>query len=144
MANPLIQSGSKVALHFTLRLQRSGRIVETTRGEAPMRLTLGDGSLHPNLEAVLYGLKAGVTQRFHLPPATYGYREPQNIHCLPRNEFDAKLTLEPGNVVAFDLPNGQTVLGLVLAASESSVTVDFNHPLAEEVLDFEVEILEVD
>jgi FKBP-type peptidyl-prolyl cis-trans isomerase SlpA len=108
-----------------------------------MRLTVGDGTLHSALEAVLCGMKAGDKRRFHLGPETYGYRDPQNVHHLDRNEFNREFALEPGNVVAFDLPNGQAVPGMIVAVSDCSVTVDFNHPLAGEPLDFEVEILEV-
>jgi FKBP-type peptidyl-prolyl cis-trans isomerase SlpA len=140
---PIIGFGSDICLHFTLRLKESARIAETTRGEAPMRLTVGDGTLHPGLEAVLYGMKAGDIRRFQLSPDTYGFRDPQNIHRLPRYEFTDELALEPGNVVAFDLPNGQAIPGMITAVSDAEVTVDFNHPLAGRALDFEVEILQV-
>lgn len=109
-----------------------------------MRLTVGDGTLHPALEAVLYGLKAGDSGRFRLSQDAYGSRDPQNVYRLPRNEFTDEVPLEPGNVVAFDLPNGQSVPGMITAVSDATVTVDFNHPFAGEALDFEVEILEVE
>lgn len=108
-----------------------------------MRLRVGDGTLHPGLEAVLYGMKAGDTRRFQLGSDTYGFRHPQNIHRLARCEFTDERILEPGNVVAFDLPNGQAIAGMITAVSDAVVTVDFNHPLAGKALDFEVEIVEV-
>lgn len=138
-----IGPGSRVSLHFTLRLQRNAWIAETTSGEEPMRLTLGDGTLHAGLEAVLRGLKAGDARRFQLAPDTCGVRDPQNIHQLGRDQFADHAELEPGKLVAFDLPNGETIPGLITAVSNATVTVDFNHPLAGEALDFEVEILEV-
>jgi FKBP-type peptidyl-prolyl cis-trans isomerase SlpA len=143
VVEPVIGFGSTICLHFTVRLQRDARVAETTRGEAPMRLTIGDGTLHPRLEAVLYGMKAGDSRCFELDPDTYGFRDPGNVYRLPRDQFTGELALQPGSLVAFDLPNGEVVPGLIAEVSASAVTVDFNHPLAGEALEFEVEILEV-
>ena len=143
VGEPVIGLGSRICLHFTLRLKQSARIAETTRGQLPMRLTIGEGTLHPALEAVLYGMEAGESRRFDLGPDTYGFRDPQNVYRLSRDQFTDERALEPGNLMAFDLPNGQVIPGLITAVSGAAVTVDFNHPLAGESLEFEVEILEV-
>jgi FKBP-type peptidyl-prolyl cis-trans isomerase SlpA len=62
---------------------------------------------------------------------------------MPRSDFPIDMSLEPGIVVAFDLPSGDEVPGTVVEVSEHEVQVDFSHPLAGHDLVFEVEILEV-
>lgn len=140
--DPVIGVGSPIAIHFTLRF-RNGRVVETSRGEAPLHCTVGDGTLHPGLEAVLCGLRAGEHRCFQLGPDTYGVRDPHNVHRLPRSEFPDEITQEPGTVVAFELPDGQAIPGMITEVSGTMVEVDFNHPLAGAALSFEVQILDV-
>ena len=51
--------------------------------------------------------------------------------------------LVPGAIIEFTQDNGQTLPGIIGAVNEHEASVDFNHPLAGEVLLFEVEVVEV-
>ena len=46
--------------------------------------------------------------------------------------------------MAFDLPNGQSMHGILRAIDAETVTVDFNHPLAGLAVEFEVKIISVE
>jgi FKBP-type peptidyl-prolyl cis-trans isomerase 2 len=43
-------------------------------------------------------------------------------------------------LVEFSMPNGQTVAGRILEIGDEAVKVDFNHPLADLAVEFEVEV----
>jgi FKBP-type peptidyl-prolyl cis-trans isomerase SlpA len=135
--------GSTVTLHLSLTLE-DGTVAEETFSGEPHTFRMGDGSLVHGLELGLYGLKPGDTQRLRLEPEqAYGLRDPQKVHRLPREQFSDAIQPEPGLIIGFDTPDGEAIPGAVLAVSDDSVEVDFNHPLAGHVITFDVEIIDV-
>jgi FKBP-type peptidyl-prolyl cis-trans isomerase SlpA len=134
---------SRVTLHLSLTLE-DGTVAESTFGAEPFTFTMGDGSLVRGLEIALYGLVPGARQRLQLEPEqTWGPRDPQRVHSMPRAAFDAGLELAPGVIVGFETPDGEELAGTVLEAGEHDVRIDFNHPLAGHSVIYDVEILEV-
>ncbi|MDF1764542.1 MAG: FKBP-type peptidyl-prolyl cis-trans isomerase, partial [Oleibacter sp.] len=74
-----IRTGSKVTLHFALKLS-ADQEVDSTFGNEPASFTLGDGNLLPGFETYLLGLKAGDTGSFTVPPQeAFGQPNPQNM-----------------------------------------------------------------
>jgi FKBP-type peptidyl-prolyl cis-trans isomerase SlpA len=138
-----IDVGSTVTLHLALTLE-DGSVAETTFDDEPLTFTMGDGTLVRGLELALYGLKPGDTQRLALyPEQAFGLHDPERIHRLPRAGFPADIDLTPGNIIAFDTPDGEEIAGTLLSLDEDSAEVDLNHPLAGRRILFDVEILEV-
>ena len=56
MTESRIGHDSEVTLHFTLKLP-NGDVVDTTLDKQPATFKVGDGSLLPGFEQVLFGLK---------------------------------------------------------------------------------------
>lgn len=137
---PKISIGDPVTLHY--RLSCNGQeIVNTFTGE-PETFCLGQYEIDPRLEVLLIGLQAGDHRTFDLDPgAAFGSHDANLIHNLPRSDFGADLELISGHEVEFTLPNGQTLAGTVLNVAADRVEVDFNHPLADLPIMFEVKIL---
>ncbi len=130
-------------MHYTLSLS-DGTVADSSRPGNPLRFVLGDGTLETGLEVLLRGLHGGDRARFDLAPGqAFGERDPAGVHGMPRAEFPADMALAEGTVVEFTTPGGDAIAGTVVEMDEDSVTVDFNHPLAERELSFEVEIISV-
>ncbi|XOV78885.1 MAG: FKBP-type peptidyl-prolyl cis-trans isomerase [Aestuariibacter sp.] len=144
-ANAVIGDSSRVVLHFNLKLE-DGTAADSTRvHNKPAKLVMGDGSLTPNFESCLRGLKVGDEKSFTLPPDdAFGMPNPDNIHHVDRSKFDADTPAEPGMIIGFTQPGGVELPGIVREVVGDSVTIDFNHPLAGQTVIFEVEILEVE
>lgn len=143
-AAPVIGAGSAVAMHYTIMLE-DGTVADSTVGDEPLRFTVGDGALVEGLEQAILGLKAGDRRSLRLgPDEAFGPRDAQNIHWMPRAEFPEDMPLEPGAIIAFEMPDGDALPGAVLEITDDGVRVDFNHPLAGRTLGFEVEILAVE
>ena len=135
---------STVTLHLSLALE-DGTVAESTFDDEPLTFTMGDGTLVEGLELGLYGLKAGDTQRLVLQPQqAFGLHDPDKLHPMARVEFSPELELEAGVIIGFDTPAGEELPGTVLALTDETVEVDFNHPLAGRVVVFEVEIIAVE
>jgi FKBP-type peptidyl-prolyl cis-trans isomerase SlpA len=128
-------------LHYCLRLG-DGAVVDSTEGDAPLRLRIGDGTLHPTLERCLAGLTAGARKTFHIASEQgFGPYDPEMVRPMERSEFSDQAMLEPGTMIAFETPTGDTVPGRILSIEEQHVLIDFNHPLAGRDFEFEVHIL---
>ncbi|MEW5248932.1 FKBP-type peptidyl-prolyl cis-trans isomerase [Microbulbifer sp. 2201CG32-9] len=142
MSDNLIGEHSRVTLHFSLKLE-DGTEVDSTFSGDPASFSVGDGSLLPGFEKALFGLKMGDEAQFQIPPeAGFGRRNPANIQKVRRDHFSPDMALEPGLVISFDNGSGE-LPGVVQAVGEDEVTVDFNHPLADQTLIFQVKIIEV-
>jgi FKBP-type peptidyl-prolyl cis-trans isomerase SlpA len=142
-AAAIIAEGSDVKVHLSVILE-DGTCALSTRGEEPLALLIGDGTLPPTIERVLQGMRQGEKKCLDLDPEyAWGVPDPSNIHTLPRTDFPADLDPKPGQIIAFDLPNGEDLAGTVLSAQDDRVEMDFNHPMAGHRITLEVEILEV-
>lgn len=135
-----LRLGDQITLHYRLSCQ--GETLVDSFPEGPETFSLGQGDIDPRLETLLLGLRVGDRRLFELEPGeAFGPRDPAMIHTLPRTDFPADMELEVGSGVEFELPNGQTLSGSVLAIDDDGVRVDFNHPLAGLPVNFEVQIL---
>lgn len=140
---PGIQPGSRVRLHLEIILE-DGTPAVSSFGEEAMELTLGDGTLAAGLEGLLMGLDAGADERILADGSDlYGSRDETKTHWLPRSDFPPNLTLNRGQVVAFDAPGGQEVAGILVETESDRVRVDFNHPLSGRSLQIRAQILSV-
>lgn len=142
MSEQRIGQNSTVTLHFALKFD-NGDVVDSNFEKDPATFTIGDGSLLPGFERVLFGLKDGDKRIFEiLPEQGFGTSNEQNLQVMPRNQFDS-MDLDYGVLVIFKDAAGGEMPGVVKEFDDKQVTVDFNHPLAGKVITFDVEIIAV-
>lgn len=142
MSNVIVP-GSSVRMHYALRLE-DGTLVESSHDMEPIEFEMGDGTLINGLERALYGLAAGAQQSIRISPKEgYGERDADRLHRLPRVHFDTDMPVDAGTIISFELPSGEEVPGMIVAADGETVQVDFNHPLAGHEIIFEVNVLAV-
>ena len=125
-----VSEGTRVFLNFALSLDRwlGGR--QSNFSGDPVDFVVGDGSLLPGFERLLFGMCAGERQFFTVDPEqAFGQARDENVQRLPRDRFDADTELEIGLIYSFADPAGGELPGLVVEFDEKWVTVDFNHPL---------------
>lgn len=139
-----IDESSEVILHFDLKLEDGSAADSTRVNNKPAKMVMGDGSLTPNFEACLIGLKKGDKKSFTLGPNdAFGMPNPDNIYYMDRSKFSADTALTEGAIMGFSQPNGGEIPGIIRSIAGDSVTVDFNHPLAGLTVVFDVEIIDV-
>ena len=144
---PRVQPGSFLTLHYRLA-GPAGDIINTF-AEKPATLSLGTGELSPAVEQRLLGLAEGTRTRFELLAGeAFGERNPEMLQWVARTLLarlgDPDERYAVGDVVQFPTPDGQgSYAGAVVAANDSAVQFDFNHPLAGQPVTFEVELIGV-
>ena len=140
----VITDNSEVILHFDLKLEDGSAADSTRVNNKPAKMVMGDGSLTPNFEACLRGLKQGDKDSFTLnADDAFGQPNPDNIYHVERTKFAAELEIVEGMIIAFTQPDSSELPGVIRSIAGHSVTVDFNHPLAGQTVIFDVEIIDV-
>jgi len=140
-----VERGDRVRLHYRLSLP-DGKEVESSGGDDPVEIEVGAGQVPVALEDALLGLERGQRHRveYGSSDAAMGDYDPQRVQAIDLDDFPEGVAPEPDTVIAFALPSGEEVPGLVREVGEGRAVVDFNHPLAGRDFVFEVEILEIE
>jgi FKBP-type peptidyl-prolyl cis-trans isomerase SlpA len=142
MTDQTVAYGDTLELRYAIRLRNGLEIVSNFDEAEPDTLTLGDGTLAQALEQWLIGLKAGERHVFLLDPwQAFGTHSEELVQTLSHADIPGDLALEVDALVEFSMPSGQTLPGRVLEINPDGVKVDFNHPLANCPIEFEVEVI---
>lgn len=131
-----------VSIHYTLTNLR-GEVLDSSSGGEPLAYLHGAGNIIRGLENALEGRLAGDHLTVRVAPADgYGERDDKLVQDVPRRAFQGIRDIHPGMSFTAQGPNGPTRV-VVLRVVSDIVTVDGNHPLAGETLNFDVEIRSV-
>ena len=150
IAVPIIEASSFLTLHYRMSGPDGADIINTFGGK-PATLSLGTGQLSPAIEQHLLGLSEGTHNTFKLPAgAAFGERNADLVQWVARkllNELgDADEAYKVGDVVQFPTPDGagQYAGSVVQVKGQGdAVQFDFNHPLAGQSVNFEVQVIGV-
>jgi len=135
------KNGDKVKVHFTGKLE-NGEIFDRSKDGKPLEFTIGVGEMMPGFEKAIIGMTHGDTKTFTvLPEEAYGSRREELVAIVEKSHFPPDITPTIGQPLQITMPDGE-VLDLVITSIDGDmVTIDANHPLAGEILAFEVELL---
>jgi FKBP-type peptidyl-prolyl cis-trans isomerase SlyD len=132
-----------VLIHYTLT-NDGGKVLDSSSGGDPLAYLHGQGNIIPGLEKALEGKQAGDKLNVRVEPAEgYGVRDDSLVQQVPRRAFGSVSKIEPGMQFHAQSAQGQMRVVTVTHVKGDMVTVDANHPLAGEVLVFDVEVAEV-
>ena len=142
-----VAANKMVAVDYKLTVD--GQVADQSRPGQPLEFIFGTGMLLPKFEAVIEGKEPGEKVAFTLEPKDgYGEVIEQAIVDLPKDIFmvDGRLAediLFVGSQIPMADAQGNRMLGLVKEVGETTVKMDFNHPMAGKTLNFDVEVVEV-
>lgn len=138
----MIQKGSKVSIHYTLRVDQE--VVDSSSGKEPLSFVHGVGQIIPGLDDKLEGLKTGDKKNVTVTPeAGYGKRNPDATQKVPRTAFENADKIKAGDVVNGTV-QGKQFQALVASIDTDTITLDLNHPLAGKTLNFEIEVMKIE
>lgn len=138
-----IGNDSVVVIEYTLR-NDEGEVLDSSTGGAPLTFLHGRGQLIPGVEKALLGKQAGDELRFIVPAEEgYGEYDPDAMQTVGRGAFPPDFAIEEGQEFFVEDQQGNTRAVSVAGIDGDQISLDFNHPLAGEDLDFEIKIKEV-
>ena len=133
-----IEKDAVASVHYTGTLPESGEVFDTSEGRDPLTFLVGHKQMIPGFEEELMGAKKGERRTFTLAPErAYGEKIPEAIQQIPIGMF-GDIAPEPGMTLMSDVGPFN-----VVSVEGETVTVDFNHKLAGETLQFSVEVVDV-
>ena len=137
-----IAKDSFVIIEYDLRLE-DGSFVKGENGPVSMNFIAGYGQLLPALEQKLLGLEQGTETSIVIPARdAFGEYDRSLLKTRTLAEFPEGRRLEPGKwVMATNEETQSQYSYLVLEKTDSSITLDFNHPLAEKDLHYRVKVV---
>ncbi|USN43929.1 MAG: peptidylprolyl isomerase [Candidatus Woesearchaeota archaeon] len=137
-----ISDSKVVRMHYKGTLE-NGEVFDSSESREPLTFLYGRGMIIPGLEKAIVGLKAGDKKTVNVTcEEAYGPVNDAAVQEVPKDQFPPEIELKEGLQLMAQGPEGAFPL-VVKALKESSVVVDFNHPLAGKNLNFDVEIVEV-
>lgn len=137
------KKGDNVKVHYTGRLE-DGTVFDTSAERGPYEFTIGASKIVPGFAEAVIGMKPGQSKTVEIPvKKAYGPHRNDMIAVVERSKLPAHLNPEIGQRLRIDQADGQKIPATVVEVSDSTVTLDANHPLAGKDLIFDIELLEI-
>lgn len=140
---PQAESGNTVKVHYTGTLD-DGTQFDSSRDGDPLEVTLGAGTVIAGFEQALTGMSVGESKTVTIAAGeAYGEHHADRVHEIEREKMPDDIDLRVGVILEAVGEGGMALPVQITGLSESTVTLDFNHPLAGEDLTFELELVEI-
>jgi len=138
-----IANNCVVSIHYTLT-NGEGEVLDSSAGGEPLSYLHGAGGIIPGLESELAGQSEGDELKVTVQPEDgYGDVNPELLQHVPRSAFEGVKELEPGMQFQAEGPEGEARIIMVQEVEDEQVLINANHPLAGQVLHFEVKVAAV-
>ncbi len=147
------KKGDFIRIDYIGKIKESGYIFDLTKEDIakkekifregdeykPINLVVGGKHVIRGLDSKLEGVEIGKQLVIDVKPEdAFGSRDPEKIFLVPRSIFKKQnVNPVPGLPVQIGGQNG-----IVQTVSGGRIKVDFNHPLAGKVLEYDVTVLE--
>ena len=141
------KEGDTVAVHYIGKLS-DGSVFDTSRDRDPIQFTIGDKKVIPGFEDGVIGMITGGTKTITIPcEKAYGFHRKELVTVVDRKSFPTDVELQIGQMFKLrqsdEQEDGKTIVVTVAGITETTVTLDANHPLAGKDLVFELELVEI-
>ena len=132
-----------VSMHFKLS-DDDGNVLDSSENKDPLAYLHGVGHIIPGLEKELTGKVTGDILQVRVEPDEgYGVSISELVQSVDRSAFSGIDSLEVGMTFKAEGTDGSERPVVVKAIEGDVVTIDSNHPLADKVLHFDIQIIEV-
>jgi FKBP-type peptidyl-prolyl cis-trans isomerase SlyD len=128
-----------VSMEYTLTVD--GEVLDSSEKHGPIEFLQGHQNIIPGLEMELNGMQVGESKQVVVAAKDgYGLSDPEEIKDIDKGEFPDEVPLKPGVNLEMKDDEGDLLYGTIVEVGDDTVKMDFNHPLADKELHFEVKI----
>ncbi|QDP01875.1 peptidylprolyl isomerase [Thalassotalea sp. PS06] len=137
-----IAKNTVVQFHYVLK-NEDGTVMEDSNGGDPVALLVGHNNMIKGVEDALIDKQQGDTFAVTVEPENgYGEYLQDAVQRIPAKHLQGASTWKPGMVGVVNTEHGQRQV-TVVKVGKFMITVDTNHPLAGQTLQFDIEIVGV-
>jgi peptidylprolyl isomerase len=138
------KDGDTVKVQYTGKLE-DGSIFDTSVGGDPLEFTLGQGQLIPGFEKAVIGMKVGESKTVNIPvDDAYGPYRDDLVAVVGRDKLPEGMDPVVGQQLQITQADGSIIIVKVIEVSETTITIDANHPLVGKNLIFEIKLVEIE
>ena len=145
------KKGDMVKVHYTGKLD-DGSVFDSSEcddddcgcSSGPLEFTIGEGQVIPGFEQAVEGMSIGESKTVHIPvDQAYGERLEEMVAHVPRTDLPPDMEPEVGHQLEVTQEDGNVFPVMIMAVTETEITIDANHPLAGQNLNFEIRLVEI-
>ncbi|MFW6138644.1 MAG: FKBP-type peptidyl-prolyl cis-trans isomerase [Spirochaetota bacterium] len=138
------KKGDTVKVHYTGKLE-DGTVFDSSEDRDPLKFTVGGGQVIPGFEQAVIGMNPGETKTETVTSdQAYGPYRKEMVIEVDKNKLPQDLDPEVGQQLQVRQQEGQPVPVMVTEVTDSSVTLDANHPLAGKDLTFDIQLVDIE
>ena len=138
-----VQLTDTVSISYTATLE-NGELIDQVPESKPIAVSIGSGRVLKAVEACLLGMEPGQTRTIRVQPEdAYGPHYPELVHRIKKQVFQGRIDPQPGMILSQTIEKDghrQEVPTTVVAVDNETVTIDYNHPLAGEIIVYTVRL----
>ena len=128
-----------ITLNYELKDEK-GQVIDSSNHDGPIVYLHGAQDILPGIESAVEGQEVGGKASCSIPPEeAYGVYDPQKVQKVPRSAFVGIDELKVGMHVQEQTAQGPLLI-TVKEIEGDEVTIDANHPMAGQTLNFELEV----
>jgi peptidylprolyl isomerase len=137
------REGDVVRIHCVGRTAEGGEFDMSPDGR-PVELIVGHEDSLPDLERAIIGMAPGESRGVVLPKGKgYGPRRESLVEEIDRDLFPKGIEPRVGQRLRLPSDRNELVSAIVTEVTETSITVDANHPLAGQDVLAKITLLEI-
>ncbi len=133
--------GRRVTCEYVGTLD-DGTVFDSSKEQGePIEFLCGAGQVIDGFEKAVMDMEIGETKKVHIPvEEAYGEHSESNIVQYPVDSIPNGRNLPIGSRIVMQGPEGFRPM-LVVSIEDDMVTMDLNHPLAGQALNFEITLI---
>ena len=138
------KAGDKISVHYTGKLT-DGTLFDSSTGREPLEFEIGSGMVIKGFDEGVTGMSIGEKKTVHIPATeAYGDMNPEHMAVFNKAEIPSDIPYEVGMQLNMHQDgSGQVMPVTVVEVTDTTITLDANHPLAGKDLIFDLELVSI-
>ncbi|MBI2213815.1 MAG: peptidylprolyl isomerase [Acidobacteria bacterium] len=137
------KNGDTVQVHYTGKLD-DGQVFDSSEGGDALEFTIGAGNMIEGFDAAVRGMGVGESRQVRIPAEqAYGPRIEEMVLNVGRDQMPKGMSPEVGQLLELTTEEGERAQLVVTSVDEATVTLDANHPLAGQALNFDIRLVSI-
>jgi peptidylprolyl isomerase len=135
--------GDTVQVHYTGKLD-DGQTFDSSVGSDALEFTIGGGNMIEGFDEAVRGMSVGESKQVRIPAEqAYGPRIDEMVLSVGREQLPKGMSPEIGQVLELVTEEGERAQLVITSFDDVTVTLDANHPLAGQALNFDIRLVSI-
>jgi peptidylprolyl isomerase len=139
-----VEKGNSLKVHYIGTLNDGTEFDNSYKRGEPIEFQVGSGQLIKGFDEGVLGMSQGEKKTINIPAAeAYGEYDENANQMIGRQNFPEDFEFIIGGQVTGQNEMGMPIRATIKEVGDEGITLDFNHPLAGQELNFELEVVEI-